>query len=226
MQITIKQLKKIFGNVEDDFLNQFVFILNHYSHLFNISKPMDYVRFLAQVKHELGFKRNGKPRLKENLNYKAKQLKRFSKRFRNNPNLLNKAMSLSGKEKQKFIAMEWYGKGKKARDLGNKQPIDGWRYRGFGLFQITGRSNHVRVWKVVENKLNIKVFDENGEVLPSLLNSYFGAIITAMAFWYITKMYKCNSSMCVINKINRGLPKKEKLERIETAKRIMKILKV
>jgi predicted chitinase len=227
MQISIKQLQKIFGKKVDIlFLLELQRCIRDFAEIFNINEPMHLVRFLAQVKHELGFYKDGRPRIRENLNYKPKQLIRFSKRFRSNPTLLDKAMSLKGKQKQKFIAMEWYGKGKKAKVLGNKKPIDGWRYRGSGVFQITGRYNHFKVYKHIEKKLNIVCFNKKGEIYKELLNSYFGAIVSGMAFWDLTKMWECHNSLCVINKINRGLPKKEKRERIATATKIKRILNV
>jgi len=227
MQVSIKTLKNVFRhkNIDIEFLEELQRLLMQYGDTFNIKTKKQLARFLSMCYHEIAFKKNGKPRLRENLNYKAKQLKRFSKIFRNNNQLLIRAMSLKGLEKRKFIAMEWYGKGKKAKVLGNKKPIDGWRYRGFGCFQITGRYNTIKIWQHIRNKLGLEPFNENGEIYDSLLNSYFGAIISAFAFWDLYKMYECRSTKCVTNIINRGLPKKEKKERIQTTIRIYSYLK-
>ena len=227
MQISINILKNIFkrNNIDYEFLRLFSFMLEHFAPIFNIKTLDDYARFLGNVYFEVGFYKNGKLRIRENLNYSAKRLAIVSRRFRHNKDLLNKAMSLKGIEKQKFIANNWYGYGRKAKILGNINPNDGFKYRGQGLLQITGRYNHIKVFKNIEEKLNIKVFDDNGDVLDSLLNSYFGAIISAFSFWDIKKIYNCKDDLCSINRINSGLPKIFKEQRLKYIKYVRKLLK-
>jgi len=227
MQVSIKLLKKVFrrNNIDIEFLEELQRLLVQYGDLFKIDTKKRLARFLSMSYHEIYIKKNGKIRIRENLNYKSKkQLIKMSYYFRTHPKALDKAMSLKGEEKQKFIAINWYGRGSKAKDLGNIKPIDGWNYRGVGIFQVTGRSNYMSVFKIIEQKLGIVCFNEQGEVYQSLLNSYFGAIISAFGYWYMRKMYKCQNSKCVIDKINSGLPESMKKERVNTTIRILNIL--
>jgi len=222
LEVNEEKIKKIFPRANHDFIIIFTWAINNMAKKAGIDSCKKLAMFLANVKHEVGFRKNGKPIIRESLNYRREVLVRLSKRFRHNPSLLNKAMSLKGKEKQKFIAMNWYGYGKKAKILGNKEPIDGWRYRGFGLLQITGRRNHEKVFRHIEELYNIKCFDENGEILKSMY-SITGAILSAFAFWDLY-VKECNIMKCTINKINRGLPDKYKQKRIKTYKKILSIL--
>lgn len=52
--------------------------------------------------------------------------------------------ALPVEERTKVLFERVYGSGnpKKARELGNTQPGDGWRFRGWGLNQLTGRQAH------------------------------------------------------------------------------------
>lgn len=62
------------------------------------------------------------------------------------PDEAREIASLPVAERTKVLFERVYGmpNPKKARELGNTQPGDGWRYRGFGLMQTTGKTDHVK----------------------------------------------------------------------------------
>lgn len=84
--------------------------------------------FLAHVGHESG----GFARLVESLNYRAERLMQvWPRRFPRIEDARAYAQS------PRALANLVYGS-----RLGNIQPDDGWRYRGRGLMQVTGRANY------------------------------------------------------------------------------------
>jgi putative chitinase len=100
---------------------------------FLINTPQRIALFLAQVMHETG----GLTRIEENLNYSPKRLLEvFPKYF---PDL---AMAMKYAGNAEAIANRVYG----AR-MGNKSAGDGWKYRGRGFFQLTGRDNYEAMGK-------------------------------------------------------------------------------
>lgn len=101
--------------------------------LFSIDTPARAAAFLAHVAHESGECRL----LEENLNYSAAGLmKVWPKRF---PDL--KSTEAFARNPQRIANLVYSNR------LGNGAPSsgDGWRYRGRGLIQITGRSNYLAV---------------------------------------------------------------------------------
>ena len=96
---------------------------------FNISNPFRLAHFLAQTAHESGnFKH-----VRENLNYSAEGLlKVFPKYF-------SKETALWYARKPEAIANLVYG-GRMGN--GDKNSGDGWRYRGRGFLQVTGKINY------------------------------------------------------------------------------------
>ena len=91
--------------------------------------------FLGQVLHESGMLE----RLEENLNYSAERLcEVWPARF---PRL---ADALPYARSPEALANRVYG-----GRLGNTQPGDGWRYRGRGLLQVTGRDNYAAVGRAL-----------------------------------------------------------------------------
>jgi putative chitinase len=97
---------------------------------FNIDTVREVACFLAQSGHESG----GFKRLSENLNYKAERLRAvWPKRF---PTLAVAAKYAGNPER---LANYVY-----ASRMGNggEQSGDGWKFRGRGLFQLTGRDNY------------------------------------------------------------------------------------
>jgi putative chitinase len=97
----------------------------------NINTPMRQAAFLAQVMHESGMLAS----VEENLNYSAKGLmETWPKRF------TSLAIALAYERRPEKIANKVY-----ANRMGNRDEAsgDGWKHRGAGLIQLTGKDNHL-----------------------------------------------------------------------------------
>lgn len=132
MPITEQQLLQILPNARP-VAGIFVPALNRAMARWKIDSPVRQAAFLAQIGHESGQLR----RLVENLNYSAEGLAAtWKSRYRGQDGKPNaKAMALA--RKPEAIANDAY-----AGRNGNSQQGDGWRYRGRGLIQLTGRDNY------------------------------------------------------------------------------------
>jgi putative chitinase len=107
-----------------------------------ITTPLRMAHFFAQALHETG----GFTILRENMNYSATRLLEIFGVNRHSAAVTAfEAEKLA--RKPEAIAERVYGLGnpRKARELGNTQPGDGFRFRGNGILQTTGRSNHRRM---------------------------------------------------------------------------------
>ncbi|MET3485344.1 peptidoglycan-binding protein [Methylobacterium sp. 1973] len=119
-----------------------------------INTPLRIAHFVAQLATESG----GMTRLEENLFYTAERLcEVWPKRF---PTLAA-ARPYAGNPK--VLAEKVYG-----GRLGNVKPGDGWRYRGGGLIQNTGRTNYRAA---------------GFEADPDRLRTPAGAIAAALTYW-------------------------------------------
>lgn len=105
---------------------------------FGIDTVRGIAALLAQAAHESA----GFQRLSENLNYSAQRMAEvWPNRFAIDPRAKNKhpnALALRLHRNPKEIANHTY-----ANRMGNGPPEsgDGWRHRGFGPFQLTGKNN-------------------------------------------------------------------------------------
>lgn len=137
-----------------------------------ITTPLRLAHFLAQVMHES----DGLTIQWENLNYKtaSRLMEIFGQgnhsaavRWAEVPDLLGNPQR---------IAERVYGLGNptKATELGNVQPGDGYRYRGGGILQTTGRGNYRRMGE----KCGVDF-----EARPELVVSAEHALKPALAEW-------------------------------------------
>lgn len=107
--------------------------------------------FLGQVLHECGMLE----RLTENLNYTAAALvAKFPNRItraeaQKYGRLENARGVVVQRANQEAIANTIYGGDWGRRKLGNTEPGDGWRFRGRGPIQVTGRYNYTEVGKAI-----------------------------------------------------------------------------
>lgn len=135
-----------------------------YKTLFNsyqVNTPLRIAHFLAQAEHESGLKP-----ISENLNYSAKGLSSIFRKYFPTP-----ADTLRYERKPLLIANKVY-----ANRMGNgaESSGDGWKYRGRGFFQITGKNNYIMLSK----DARIDCFNN-----PDLLLEEPNALISALWYW-------------------------------------------
>jgi putative chitinase len=102
-----------------------------------ITTPLRVAHFLAQVLHESG----GLTIAFENMNYRAPRIMEIFGVGRHSAAVTKEeAAKLAGNPQA--LAERVYGLGnpRKARELGNTQPGDGYKYRGGGILQTTGKA--------------------------------------------------------------------------------------
>lgn len=145
--------------------------------------------FCAQCAHESG----GFRRLIENLNYSAEGLARtWPNRFAlgdGSPNQLAKEISRNP---------ELIGNNAYANRMGNGSPDsgDGWKYRGRGIIQLTGKLNY----KSVQESLGIQCLDN-----PDMLSGIECAARVAVWFWVKNKCGSASSFEAQTKIINGGI---------------------
>lgn len=99
------------------------------------------IHFFANIHHESG----GFTIVRENMNYTAPRIMQIFGIGRHSAKItVAEAGRLAGNPWE--LAERVYGLGnpKKAKELGNTRPGDGWKYRGGGALQITGGADYKR----------------------------------------------------------------------------------
>lgn len=155
----------------------------------SLNTDLRWAHFLSQVAHESsGFKR-----IVENLNYSAGGLlATFPKYFKTASDA-----ALFARQPER-IANRVY-----ANRLGNgpEESGDGWRYRGRGLIQITGRDNYracsVSIWA-----------DDRLLRAPELLEEPDGAVASACWYWRsreLNALADQDDLEAITRKVNGGL---------------------
>lgn len=108
---------------------------------YEITTPRRIAGFLSQIGHESA----GFTRLTESLDYSVDALLSVFGRHRISEEQAKRyGRTPYQKAHQQAIADTVYGGPWGVKHLGNTQPGDGWRFRGRGLKQLTGRDNYRR----------------------------------------------------------------------------------
>lgn len=146
--------------------NKYIFdwtsALNEYLPSFEIDNTKRIASFLAQATHESqDFKR-----LSENLNYRPESLRSVFPKYFPTITLANQYA-----HSPERIANRVY-----ANRLGNGSEAsgDGWRYRGRGIFQLTGKYNYQKFADFVDMELHETI---------EFLETFHGAVLSACWFW-------------------------------------------
>jgi putative chitinase len=147
--------------------------LNTAMQLYGIDTKERVAGFLSQIGHESG----ALSRVVENLNYRVDALLSLFSRQRiseNDARAYGRNDSIKQPADQESLANILYGGPWGAKNLGNTEYGDGWKYRGRGLKQLTGRYNY----KVCGEALGIDLVDN-----PELLEQPLPAALSAAWFW-------------------------------------------
>lgn len=127
------KLDKLKGHIPDGVIAQ----IPDTAAKFGINTPLRLAHFLAQCGHEsAGFKAT-----QENLNYGAKGLMSIFKKY-----FPTEAEALRYERKPEMIANKVYAN---RMSNGNEASGDGWRFRGRGYIQLTGRANYTAFGKAI-----------------------------------------------------------------------------
>jgi len=128
---------------------------------YSIETPERIAAFLAQTAHESA----GFTAVRENLNYSAQAL------VRTWPSRFNSATAGEYARKPEKIANKVY-----ANRMGNgdESSGDGWRYRGRGLIQTTGKTNYLKLADHLNKSL---------EETIKFCETIEGAIVSACFYW-------------------------------------------
>jgi len=174
-----------------------------------ITAPAEVALFLAHVGHES----SDLTRLEENLNYSVQALLKVFGRHRiTGAQARRYGRSRQHPADQQAIANTIYG-GKWGRiNLGNTEPGDGWRHRGVGPIQLTGKANQMRC----QDATGLDIMAD-----PSRLatNARYGAR-SAVWYWitYVTPGGDIKSTTREVNGGLNGLDDRAKrYERIKRA---------
>lgn len=162
-----------------------------------INTPKRIAHFLAQLHEETG----GFVKLSENLNYSpAGLIETFGTNQITPAQAKQYGRTANRKANQEAIANIVYGGEWGKKNLGNTQVGDGWRFRGRGLIQLTGRANY----QAYKNYSGIDVVSN-----PDLASRPDIAIDIAGWFWSIrynlNPIADSNNISSITKKINGAL---------------------
>jgi len=165
---TKEHLAEIISDDADNWYDALCKLLPKYG----ITTERRVAHFLSQCAHESG----GFKKLEENLNYSAKALRAVFGRYFGEP---PKADADEYARNPEMIANRVYNDAYRKYKMGNTQEGDGWRFRGRGLKQLTGRENYTNFGKSV---------GMTAEEAAEYVATPAGAIESACWFWDTKKL--------------------------------------
>lgn len=153
---------------------------------YGLNTDLRIAHFMAQIEHESGINP-----ISENLNYSAQGLQKtfpnYFKTFK---------LQVDYQRKPELIANRVYAN---RMGNGNESSGEGWKYRGRGFIQITGKENYYR--------LHLDT-DIDCVKNPDLLLEEANAMISALWFWNLKGLNKFadkNDIVAITKRINGGL---------------------
>lgn len=178
------KLDNLKGHIPDTIISQ----IPDTAFKFEITNTLRLAHLLGQCAHESG---NFKV-FSENLNYSADGLRKtFGKYF---PGSLNESYARNPEKIANRVYSSRMGNG-------DENSGDGWKYRGRGAVQLTGRSNYAEFDKFVEDDIMAN---------PDLVSTKYSVMSAAWFFWKNKLWILCDkgaddaSILAVTKRVNGG----------------------
>lgn len=193
--MNVSQLAKSV-NTSEDIAAQWISALTHAMERYQITTPLRQAHFLAQIGHES----NGLKSVTESLNYSVDGLlKTFSRSRISEADAKKYGRTATQSANQLMIANTVYGGEWGLKNLGNSQSGDGFKFRGRGLIQITGRSNY----EALENALKFDLVSRPERLAEDNLIS----AMAAAYFWHsrnLNGLADMDDILSITKRINGG----------------------
>lgn len=205
MIVSSEQIKAVMPLAKKENIEKYLPTFNKYAEVFDLNTPLRVQHFLAQISVESC----QLSAVVENFNYSAKGLRTtFGKYFPTD------AMAASYARQPQRIASRVYAN---RMGNGNEASGDGWKYRGRGIIQLTGKNNYTKY----KEYCGYDVVSQ-----PDLLAGNVGAMRSAMWFWWSSG---CNALadkddvVAVTKRVNGGTNGlQERKAALDRAKKIIK----
>jgi putative chitinase len=183
--ITEEQIKHGYPSSDSDVVSALVSSLETLAEKYEINSALRLAHFLAQTAHESG----GFRVIEENLNYSADGLSKiFPKYFR------DKDPNDYARQPEKIANVVYSSR----MGNGDEASGDGYKFRGRGLIQLTGRSNYTSL----SGDLGVEL-----DSVVEYLGTPEGAVESAAWFWHkngLNKLADADDVTAVTKKINGG----------------------
>lgn len=202
-RVTASELARVM-QIQADIAEAWCCELNAAMRRYGIDAPARQAAFLAQIGHESGSLRY----VIENLNYSAEALRRVW------PSRFDSVAAVAYERRPEAIANRVY-----ADRMGNgpESSGDGWRYRGRGLIQITGKDNYRQCGLA----LGVDLLAQ-----PELLQQNEYAALSAAWYWssrQLNLLADTGAFDAITLRINGGTNgKADRRARFERAKKIIR----
>ena len=225
-QITLALLKAADSSNKEKYYESILDIMNQYAKTYAIDTPLRIAHFLAQIGHESGFKM-----VEEGGSYTAKRMRKI---FGCKGGAKNYDAVTDDASKGRLRDKLWTEEAKYANNSknllnyvyssrmgnGDEASGDGYKYRGRGMMQLTGK-NLYKKFTTTHNKKNPSD-QRDFEASPELLNEISYGVESAFFYWdsrninTIADSDNLTKVTIAVNGGTNGLPDREaRLKRIK-----------
>lgn len=202
--ITLEQLNEAFPDATEEDVTKYYDAFIRVFEEYEINTPKRQAAFIAQVAHESGQLRH----VVENLNYSAQGLLKIFKKY------FTSALAQEYARQPQRIANRVY-----ANRMGNgpESSGDGWKHRGRGLIQLTGKNNYTAFASDMDMTIDEAI---------EYLETPDGAVESAAWFWDTNNLNAIADTGNIVKVSERvnGKPVNHLQERIELYNHALSIL--